>query len=131
MANSNPSTRFPKGNRIAADNQNQRKKRIKKSALRKTLVKLQELEPHSLALVEKSVKEETVDRESLQTAKWVLNNLISFTKAAAQDEAEMNGLRWKGDALEAEEAEKEEQERTPSGAVFSLFVNEAAKKDKE
>lgn len=131
MANSNPSTRFPKGNRIAADNQNQRKKRIKKSALRKTLVKLQELEPHSLALVEKSVKEESVDRESLQTAKWVLNNLISFTKAAAQDEAEMNGLRWKGDALEAEEAEKEEQVSQPSGAVFSLFVNDAKSKDKE
>ena len=127
--NPNPSTRFPKGNRIAADNQNQRKKRIKKSALRKTLVKLQELEPHSLALVEKSVKEASVDRESLQTAKWVLNNLISFTKAAAQDEAEMNGLRWKGDALEAEEQEKEDVQQ-PSGAVFSLFVNDA-KKDKE
>lgn len=131
MSNPNPSTRFKKGNTHAADNQNQRKKRIKKSALRKTLVKLQELEPHSLALVEKSVKEEAVDRESLQTAKWVLNNLISFTKAAAIDESEMNGLRWKGDAIEAEEAEKDEQEKQPNGAVFSLFVNEAAKKDKE
>ena len=131
MANPSPSTRFKKGNTHAADNQNQRKKRIKKSALRKTLVKLQELEPHSLTLVEKSVKEESVDRESLQTAKWVLNNLISFTKAAAQDEAEMNGLRWKGDSLEAEEAEKEERVSQPNGAVFSLFVNEAAKKDKE
>ena len=129
--NPNPSTRFPKGNRIAADNQNQAKKRIRKSRLRKTLAKLHELEPYALENIEKSVKQQDVDKEALNTSRWVITNLMSLTKSAAQDEAEINGLRLEMDKAEAEEQEKEEAEKAPSGAVFSLFVNDAKSKDKE
>lgn len=129
--NPNPSTRFPKGNRIAADNQNQAKKRIRKSKLRKTLEKLYALEGKAMENVKASVEGQTVDKAMLDTSKWVISNIMNVTKAAAQDEAEINGLRIEMDKAEAEEAEKEEQEKAPSGAVFSLFVNEAAKKDKE
>lgn len=129
--NPNPSTRFPKGNRIAADNQNQAKKRIRKSKLRKTLDKLYALEGKAMENIKASVDGAEVDKEMLATSKWVVTNIMTVTKAAAQDEAEINGLRLEMDKAEAEEADKEEQEKAPSGAVFSLFVNEAAKKDKE
>lgn len=109
----------------------EKRRRLRKSPLRKTLAKLTELEPYSLELVEKSVKQQTVDKESLQTAKWVLNSLISFSKAAIAEEDTINGLRLKMNAqAEADDNEPEEEEK-PTGAVFSLFVNEAAKKDKE
>lgn len=130
MANQNPSTRFPKGNRIAADNQNQAKKRIRKSKLRKTLDKLYALEGKAMENVKASVEGQTVDKTMLDTSKWVISNIMTVTKAAAQDEAEINGLRLEMDKAEAEEQEKEDVQQ-PSGAVFSLFVNEAAKKDKE
>ena len=129
--NPNPSTRFPKGNRIAADNRNQAKKRIRKSKLRKTLEKLYALEGKAMENIKASVEGQTVDKAMLDTSKWVISNIMNVTKAAAQDEAEINGLRLEMDKAEAEEAEKEEQEKAPSGAVFSLFVNEAIKKDKE
>lgn len=129
--NPNPSTRFPKGNRIAADNQNQAKKRIRKSKLRKTLDKLYALEGKAMENIKASVDGAEVDKEMLSTSKWVVTNIMTVTKAAAQDEAEINGLRLEMDKAEAEEQEKEEQDKAPSGAVFSLFVNEAAKKDKE
>ena len=128
--NPNPSTRFPKGNRIAADNRNQAKKRIRKSKLRKTLEKLYALEGKAMENIKASVEGQTVDKAMLDTSKWVISNIMNVTKAAAQDEAEINGLRLEMDKAEAEEAEKEEQEKAPSGAVFSLFVNEAIKKDK-
>ena len=130
MANSNPSTRFPKGNRIAADNQNQAKKRIRKSKLRKTLEKLYALEGKAMENIKASVDGAEVDKEMLATSKWVVTNIMTVTKAAAQDEAEINGLRLEMDKAEAEEQEKEDVQQ-PSGAVFSLFVNDAAKKDKE
>lgn len=64
--------------------------------------------------------------------KWVLNlyelerllRQLDLQCAAAQDEAEINGLRLEMDKAEAEEQEKEDVQQ-PSGAVFSLFVNEA------
>lgn len=127
--NPNPSTRFPKGNRIAADNQNQAKKRIRKSKLRKTLEKLYALEGKAMENVKASVDGKEVDKEMLASSKWVITNIMTVTRAAAQDEAEINGLRLEMDKAEAEEQEKEEVQQ-PSGAVFSLFVNEA-KKDKE
>jgi hypothetical protein len=108
----------------------EKRRRLRKSQLRKTLAKLTELEPYSLELVEKSVKQQDVDKESLQTAKWVLNSLISFSKAAIAEEDTINGLRLKMNAqADADDNEQEEEEK-PSGAVFSLFVN-SAKQDKE
>lgn len=107
----------------------EKRRRLRKSQLRKTLAKLHELEPHALSLIEKSVKEEKdVDKDSLATGKWIITNLITLTKAAVQDEVEINGLRLKAIAADAENsAEEEEEEKPPTGAVFSLFVNEARK----
>lgn len=130
MANPNPTPKFKKGNTHAADNQNQAKKRIRKSKLRKTLEKLYALEGKAMENIKASVDGSEVDKEMLATSKWVVTNIMTVTRAAAQDESEINGLRLEMDKAEAEEVEKEEQERQPSGAVFSLFVNDS-KKDKE
>ena len=127
--NPNPTHKFQKGNTLASENNNSKGKRIKKSPLRRTLAKLQSLEPYALALIEKSVKEQEVDRESLATSKWVVSNLMTLTKSAIQEEDVLNNLRLKLAESDREEEEAAEQERSPSGAVFSLFVNES-KKDK-
>lgn len=133
MANKSPSHKFPEKNTIAKDSGNMRRKRVRKSPLRKTLNKFLELEPFAVEKVEKSLKEECVDKDSLATAKWLISNLMQLSKAVAADEDVINGTRLKLDEAEAaENEEKEEQDRVPTGAVFSLFVNEAAaKKDKE
>lgn len=108
-----------------------KRRRLRKSALRKTLAKLQELEPYALKLIEKSVKEEKdFDKDSLATSKWLVQNLMALTKAAISDEESMNGLRLKMNAQADTEDNEQEEEEKPTGAVFSLFVNEAAKKDK-
>lgn len=109
----------------------EKRRRLRKSKLRKTLEKLHELEPHALSLIERSVKEQDVDKDSLATGKWIVTNLVTLTKAAVQDEVEINGLRLKAIAADADSgAEEEEEDKPPTGAVFSLFVNEA-KRDKE
>lgn len=113
----------------------EKRRRLRKSPLRKTLAKLTELEPYSLELVEKSVKQQAVDKESLQTAKWVLNSLISFSKAAIAEEDVINGLRLKMNAqADAEDNEQEEEEKAPGPAEFRMYMfdaNASSKKDKE
>ena len=107
----------------------EKRRRLRKSALRKTLAKLHELEPHALSLIERSVKEQDVDKDSLATGKWIITNLVTLTKAAVQDEVEINGLRLKAIAADADSGAEEEddEDKPPTGAVFSLFVNEARK----
>lgn len=131
MANKSPSHKFPEKNTIAKDSGNQKRKRIRKSPLRKTLAKLQELEPHALALIEKSVKEQEVDREALTTSKWLVTNLMSLTKAAIAEEDVINGLRLELDKAEQEEDEKEAEELNPT-TRFSLHCLPSSKdlKDK-
>lgn len=129
--NPNPTHKFQKGNTLASENNNSKGKRIKRSPLRKTLAKLQSLEPYALALIEKSVKEIEVDRESLATSKWLVSNLMTLTKSAIQEEDVLNNLRLKLAESDREEEEAAEQERAPSGAVFSLFVNSAKDAGKE
>lgn len=126
--NPSPSHKFEKGNTIAKDSGNMKRKRIRKSPLRKTLAKLQELEPYALALIEKSVKEQQVDKESLSTSKWVVTNLMTLTRSAIQEEDVINGLRLKLDEAEAEEEKESEDQVTPTpAALFSLVVPEKNK----
>ena len=103
--------KFQKGNTLAKDNNNQARKRIKKSKLRKTLEKLYELEPQSLENIKKSVNGEEIDKSVVDTSKWVVNSLMTVSKAATQEEVEMNQLRWNADKMteEDEAAEKEEE----------------------
>lgn len=119
---------FQKGNSLAKENNNQAKKRIRKSKLRKTLDKLYALESTAMDNIKDSVEGREVDKERLASSKWVVTNIMAVSKAAVQDEAEMNGLRWQADAL-AREEEAESQDSTPA-TVFSLHVVENNLKDK-
>ncbi|MNR35409.1 hypothetical protein D3C85_1532530 [compost metagenome] len=61
-----------------------------------------------------------MDKESLATGRWLIQQLQSVTKSASQDEAEINELRWKGDALANEEDAQEDDPEVKS--KFSLVV---------
>jgi hypothetical protein len=119
MSNPNPSTRFPKGNRIAADSGNVAKKRIRKSKLRKTEEALRKLEPKSLENIELSVNGKEVDKEVLASSKWIITNIMAVGKAAAAEEEMINGTRLMLD--QAERDEEEAEEAVPQ-TRFSLTV---------
>lgn len=120
MANKAPSHKFPPKNTIAKDAGNQKRKRIRKSPLRKTLVKLQELEPKALENIGKSVNGEQIDKSVVDTSKWVVTNLMNLTRAASADEDTINGTRLMLDQAEQEEDEANaEKEETPQSR-FSL-----------
>ena len=116
MANSNPTPKFKPGNTLAADNNNQRKHRIRKSKSRKTEDALRKLEGSALENIKKSVEGETVDKEVLSTSKWIVNTILTVSKAAYSEEEVMNNLR-----LTLDQAEVEEQEVEKVGAPVSRF----------
>ena len=80
------------------------------SGLRRTLTKLKRLEDKSLENIEKSIKGEDIDRESLATSKWLVNTLGTMHKAAVSEEKDLLSIREfleEGGNLE-EEVEPEE-----------------------
>lgn len=127
MSNKKPINGFKPGNTLAKQNDNQAKKRVRKSKLRKTLDKLYALEGKAMENVSKSVNGEQVEKSMVDSSKWVIQQIQAVTKAASQDEAEINGLRWEAQARAAEE-EAESQDSTPA-TVFSLHVVENNLKD--
>lgn len=133
--NKKPEYKFPKGNTVAKDNNNQAKKRIRKSKLRKTEEALRALEPKSLENIEKSVNGDEIDKESLATSKWVIQNIVVIGKAATADEEALNGLRWKADSLAKEEeemeAEQEKEESTRPRFSTTMVVPFPTQKDLE
>lgn len=109
MANRNPSQKFEKGNSWGQRNGAPAGKRIQKSKLRKLAEKLREREDIALAIVDRSLNEQEVGSETVSTAKWVLNSIVSIEKAAHQEEVGYTKLR-----KELAEDAKEEGEQTPS-----------------
>lgn len=119
-----PKHKFPQGNTIAKDSNNQKRKRLRKSPLRKTLAKLQELEPKALENIKKSVDGDSIDKNQLDTSKWLVQQLQAVSKSAMAEEVELNELRFKADAIteaESEEEEVEKEEDSPQKR-FSLHV---------
>jgi hypothetical protein len=104
--NPSPSTRF------GAERSNQNLKgnskvRIKKSKLRELADKLRTREDIALALIDKSLNNETVNSESVASAKWVINSIVSVEKAASSDEITNFKARAEG------KRDPEEEEQTP------------------
>jgi hypothetical protein len=56
------------------------------SPLRRTLNKLREMEPKSLENIQKAVDGTEIDKQQLDTSKWVIGTVASLTRAATQDE---------------------------------------------
>lgn len=100
-------------------------KRVRRSKLRQTVEKLRELEPLALENIKKSVEGNQIDKEVLQSSKWALEKISSFTIAAIQEEEKNANLKFKHqEAAQAEDEEIEKEEATPKPARFQLTVVE-------
>lgn len=96
----------------------QKAAKLKKSRLRKTEAELMKLNPDALENIAKSVRGETIDKEVVNTSKWVITTTVAVSKAALSEELELNGLKDRNAQLAMEEAQSEDDETV--GAVFSL-----------
>lgn len=99
-------TRFDgeKSNRNTKGNS---KVRIKKSKLRELADKLRLREDIALELIDKSLHNKEVNSESVASAKWVIQSLVSVEKAASADEITNFKARAEG------KRDSEEEEQTP------------------
>lgn len=104
--NSNPSPET----RFGAERSNQNLKgnskvRIQKSKLRQLADKLREREDLALELIDKSLKNQEVNADSVASAKWVIQSLVSVEKAANADEISNFKARLEG--------KRDPEEQTP------------------
>ena len=119
--NSNPSPET----RFGAERSNQNKTgnskvRIKKSKLRELADKLREREDIALELIDKSLKNETVNSESVASAKWIINSIVSVEKAASSDEITNFKARAEGKRDTEEEEQSPEQIKAEMKPRLSL-----------
>lgn len=92
---------------------------LKKSRLRSLENKLLALNPESITAIEKSLRGEAVDKEVVNTAKWIIQKTVDISKAALSEEITINGLSAKGKE-DMEDAQSEE-----SGARFTMeFISD-------
>ena len=88
--------------------------RIKKSRLRELADKLLERQDLALQLVDKSLAGTDVNADSVASAKWVLNSIVSVIKSASAEELGSFNARLKG------KREDEEAEQTPKEIAAEL-----------
>lgn len=98
----------------------QKAAKLKKSKLRKTENELLKLNPQALENIRKSVEGEQIDKEVVNTSKWVVTTTVAVSKAAMQEELELNGLKDRNMKAAMEEAQGEEYEEGGPVAEFSL-----------
>lgn len=126
--NPSPSTRF------GAERSNQNLKgnskvRIKKSKLRELADKLREREDIALTLIDKSLKNETVNSESVASAKWIINSIVSVEKAASSDEITNFKARAEGKRDTEEEDQSPEQIKAELKPRLSLVYVDPSDED--
>lgn len=89
-------------------------KGIKKSKLRKVETKLLLLKDKALENIENSVNGNTVDKETLSNSRWVVNTLVTVSRAAIAEEKDFVDLKsGLNDGIE-EPGFEEEQEKRPT-----------------
>lgn len=106
-------------------------KRITKSKLRTLEEELLKMQDKALANIKKSIDGETIDSEQLSSSKWLVNSVVTVSKAANVEEISYNKLKFEvKDSLEAgEETPKEiEAQLKPR---LSLFYTEPDQDDDE
>ena len=95
----------------------QKAAKLKQSKLRKTEKELLKLNPAALENIRKSVEGEPVDKEVVNTSKWVVTTTVTVSKAAMVEEMELNGLKDKN----AREALTDAQADEDSGEALAEF----------
>ena len=100
-------------------------KRVRRSKNRKLIEKMREHEDIALENIGRSVRGEDVDKECLQSSKWLCERLVSFSVACQNEEDKNASLKFKHqEAAQAEDEELEKEESTPKPARFQLTVVE-------
>ena len=105
------------------------KVRVKKSKLRQLAEKLQQREDIALAIIDRSLNEEKVDNEVVSSAKWVINSIVSVTKAASAEELGNFNARVKGKREDEEPEEQSPQEIQKESKARLSLVYEAPEDD--
>lgn len=101
------------------------KKRAVRSKIRQTIESLREVEPLAIENIKRSVNGQEVDKDVLQSSKWCIEKIVSFTTAAISEEEKNTNIKLKNlEAARAEEETEQEDEdsSTPRPAVFQLTV---------
>jgi hypothetical protein len=99
----NPNTRFdgPKSNRKTTGGNS---KRITKSKLRILEEQLLEMKDKALENIKKQIDGQAIDTEQASASKWLVNSLVTVSKAANAEEISYNKLKFEvKDSLEAGE----------------------------
>lgn len=127
--NPSPDTRFdgPRSNRNTSGNS---KVRIKKSKLRELADKLRLREDIALELIDKSLHNKEVNSESVASAKWVINSIVSVEKAASADEITNFKARAEG-KRDSEEEQTPEQIKAEMRPRLSLVYVDPDEDDDE
>lgn len=101
----------------------QKAAKLKQSKLRKTEKALLNLNAAALENIRKSVEGEDIDKEVVNTSKWVVTTTVTVSKAAMTEEMELNGLKDKAGREALTEAQADEDdEATGPIAEFSLHM---------
>ena len=99
----------------------QKAAKLKQSKLRKTEKALLTLNPAALENIRKSVEGEDIDKEVVNTSKWVVTTTVTVSKAAMVEEMELNGLKDKAGRDALTEAQAEDEDESGPLAEFSLL----------
>jgi hypothetical protein len=99
-------------------------KRVRRSKNRRMVEKLREHEDVALENIGKSVRGQEVDKDCLQSSKWLLEKLVAFSTACAVEEDKNNNMKLKNLEAAQEDEEVEKEETTPKPARFQLTVVE-------
>ena len=98
----------------------QKAAKLKQSKLRKTEKELMKLNPAALENIRKSVEGEVVDKEVVNTSKWVVTTTVAVSKAAMVEEIELNGLKDKASSDALSDAQADGEDDGEPLAEFSL-----------
>lgn len=100
-------------------------KRVRRSKNRKLIEKMREDEDVALSNISASIRGKEVDKECLQSSKWLCEKLVSFSVACQNEEEKNANTKLKHqEAAQAEDEEEAASDATPKPARFQLTVVE-------
>jgi len=99
----NPDTRF-NGSKSNRKNTGGNSKRITKSKLRILEEQLLEMKDKALENIKKSINGEATDPDQLNSSKWLVNSIVTVSKASNAEEISYNKLKFEvKDSLEGDQ----------------------------
>lgn len=114
---------------------NTSRRRRSTSRLRQTISKLEDMVDTALDNVERVVNGEDVDKQAVDTSKWVIATIPSMSRAATQEETLRENVRARQEDKELAEREMELREKElangTTGARFSSNIIPFNRSDEE